>query len=71
VVTASTASIHAEAGSSGARLAKLIEESLPEKPTSPTPEAPSQSDLEYIVRHALGKQLSLEQIAKVQHYAKT
>jgi hypothetical protein len=43
VVTASTASIHAEAGSSGARLAKLIEESLPEKPTSPAPEAPSQS----------------------------
>jgi hypothetical protein len=71
VVTVSIASIHAEAGSSGARLAKLIEESILEKPTSPTPEAPLQSDLEYIVRHASGKQLSSEQITKVQHYAKT
>jgi hypothetical protein len=49
VVTASTASIHAEVGFLGARPVKLIEESLLEKPTSPAPEAPSQSDLEYIV----------------------
>jgi hypothetical protein len=47
-----------------------MEESLPKKSTSPTPEAPLHGDLEYIVRHALGKQLSLEQIAEVQHYAK-
>jgi hypothetical protein len=70
VVTASTAYIHAEAGSSRARPAKLIEETLPEKPTSPAPEAPSHSDLKYIVQHASGKQLSAEQIAEVQHYAK-
>jgi hypothetical protein len=36
----------------------------------PTPEAASQVDLEYIVRHALGKQLSEEQVAKMQHYAR-
>jgi hypothetical protein len=48
----------------------LAKESLSEKPTSPMPEASSQGDLEYIVRHALGKQLSEEQIAEVQHYAK-
>jgi hypothetical protein len=71
VVTASTASIHAEARPSGARPAKLIEESLPEKPTSPVPEAPLQGDLEYIVRHASGKSLSSEQIAEVQHMPRT
>jgi hypothetical protein len=49
---------------------KLAKESLPGKPTSPIPEAHSQGDLEYIVRHASGKQLSEEQIAEVQHYSK-
>jgi hypothetical protein len=52
VVNASATSIHAEAGTSRATPVKLIGESLPEKPTSPAPEAPSQSDLEYIIRHA-------------------
>jgi hypothetical protein len=47
-----------------------VKESLREKPTSPVPEAPSQGDLDYIVRHASRKQLSEEQIAEVQHYAK-
>jgi hypothetical protein len=47
-----------------------VEESVPEKSTSPAPEAPPHGDLEYIVRHASEKQLSLEQIAEVQHYAK-
>jgi hypothetical protein len=32
-----------------------MEESRPKKSTSPTPEAPLHGDLEYIVRHALGK----------------
>jgi hypothetical protein len=49
---------------------KLMEESLPEKPSAPTPEAPSQGNLDYIVRHASRKQLTEEQIAEVQHYAK-
>jgi hypothetical protein len=42
---------------------KLMEESLPEKPSAPTPEAPSQGNLDYIVRHASRKQLTEEQIA--------
>jgi hypothetical protein len=48
----------------------LVEESVPEKSKSPTPEAPPHADLEYIIRHTSGKQLSLEQIAEVEHYAK-
>jgi hypothetical protein len=40
------------------------------KPTSLVPEARPQGDLDYIVRHASGKQLSSEQFAEVQHYAK-
>jgi hypothetical protein len=38
---------------------------------SPTiPEAHSEDDFGYIVRHALGKELSEEQIAEVKYYAK-
>jgi hypothetical protein len=47
-----------------------VEESLPEKPTSPVPKAPPQGDLNYIVRHASEKQLSAQQLAEMQHYAK-
>jgi hypothetical protein len=47
-----------------------MEESLPEKSTSPAPKEPPQGELEYIVRHASRKQLSSEQIVEVQHYAK-
>jgi hypothetical protein len=65
VPTASASSTHAEAETSGAKPAELGKE----KSTLPTPETPSQADLEYIVRHALGKQLSEEQFAEVQHYA--
>jgi hypothetical protein len=46
-----------------------VKESLAEKPTSPMSEASSQGDLEYIVRHASGKQLSEEQITEARHYA--
>jgi hypothetical protein len=70
VALASASSIHVEAGPSGAAPVELVKESLPEKPTSPAPEAPHQGDLDYIVRHASGKRLLEEQIAKVQHYAK-
>jgi hypothetical protein len=70
VVTASASSIHVEAGPSGAALVKLVGESLLENPTSPVPEAPSHGDLNYIVRHASGQQLSAHQIVEVQHYAK-
>jgi hypothetical protein len=69
-ITTSTTNIFAEAGPSKATPIGLVEESVPKKSTSPAPEAPPHGDLEYIVRHASGKQLSLEQIAEVQHYAK-
>jgi hypothetical protein len=70
VTVASSATALTEAGPSKAAPVRLMEESIPKKYTSPAPEAPLHGDLEYIVRHALGKQLSLEQIAEVQHYAK-
>jgi hypothetical protein len=63
--TASTSSVHAEAGPSETALESLMEESLPRKPSSPAPEAPS-----FIVRHASGKRLSIEQVAETKHYAK-
>jgi hypothetical protein len=70
VVTTSACSTHVEVEPSGATPVKLVEESLPEKPMSPAPEAPPLGDLNYIVRHASGKQLSADQIVEVQHYAK-
>jgi hypothetical protein len=70
VTTASASPIHVEAGPLGTKPVELAKESIPEKLTSSIPKAPSQDDLEYIVHHASGKQLSEEQIAKVQHYAK-
>ena len=47
-----------------------MEKSVHEKSNSPALEAPSHGDLEYIIRHASWKQLSLEQIVEVEHYAK-
>jgi hypothetical protein len=70
VPTASTSPTYIEAKTLGAKPAELAKESLHEKPTSPSPEAPSQVDLEYIVRHASGKKLFEEQVAEVQHYAR-
>jgi hypothetical protein len=46
-----------------------LEESVPEKSKSPTPEA-TVKELEFIVRHALVKQLSEEQVVEVQHYVR-
>jgi hypothetical protein len=42
---------------------------LPEKAAAPTPEAPSE-DLDYVIRHALGKRLSEEEIFEAKHYAR-
>jgi hypothetical protein len=53
----------AEPGPSRSKPAEQEKEDLLENPTSPVPEASSQDSLEYIVRHASGKQLSEEQIA--------
>jgi hypothetical protein len=55
MVTASTSSAHAEAGPSETVPEKLVEENLPEKPTTSAPKAPPQSDLNFIVRHASRK----------------
>jgi hypothetical protein len=44
-------------------------EDAPEKVKSPTPEASSE-DLDFIIRHASGKRLSKEEIAKAKHYAR-
>jgi hypothetical protein len=70
VVTGSASSAHTEVEPSETTPVKLMEESTLEKPTTPTPEAPSLGDLNYIVRDASGKQLSAEQLAETQHYAK-
>jgi hypothetical protein len=68
-ITAST-SAHAEAGPLEVVPENRTEKSLPEKPSALAPEAPSQDDPNYIVRHVSGKQLTEEQIAEAQHYAK-
>jgi hypothetical protein len=59
-----------EAGPSEMAAEGFVKESIPEKPAAPTPEAPYRDDLNFIIRHAPGKQLSVEQVAEVQHYAK-
>jgi hypothetical protein len=69
MITANT-SAHAEVGPSEDVLENLAEKSLLDIPSTPTPEAPSSSDLNFIIRHASGKQLSIEQVAKTKHYAK-
>ena len=66
VPIASASPSHAEAETLGAKPTELEKE----KSTLPTPKAPSQVDSEYFVRHTSGKQLSKEQVAKVQHYAR-
>jgi hypothetical protein len=48
---------------------EAIEQILPEKAATPTPEAPSE-DLGYIIRHASGKRLSEEETFEAKHYAR-
>jgi hypothetical protein len=48
---------------------EAIEQIFPEKATAPTPEA-SFEDLDYIIRHALGKKLSEEEIFEAKHDAR-
>jgi hypothetical protein len=47
----------------------LEKEGAPEKSKSPAPGAPAE-ELEFIVRHASGKQLSEEQVAETRQYTK-
>jgi hypothetical protein len=58
----------AEACPSGVVLVPMEKESVPEKLKSPAPEA-STEEMEFIVRHASGKQFSEEQIAEARQYA--
>jgi hypothetical protein len=58
-----------EAGPSVLAEGRPSETVAPEKSKSPIPEAPIKG-LEFIVRHASGKQLSEEQIAEARQYAK-
>jgi hypothetical protein len=58
-----------EAGPSVLAEARPSENASPEKSKSPAPEAPIEG-LEFIVRHASGKQSSKQQIAEVRQYAK-
>jgi hypothetical protein len=69
VVVASVANAPAEAGPLEAAPIAIEKEGVPKKPKSPAPEAPLK-ELEFIVRHASGKQISEEQVAEVQHYAR-
>jgi hypothetical protein len=61
---------YAKARPSESRPIEQERESLPEKIALPIPESASLGDLGYIVRHTSGKQLTEEQIAEVQYYAK-
>jgi hypothetical protein len=47
---------------------EVIEQILPEKSATPTPEA-LKENTEYIIRHAFGKNLSKEEKREAQHYA--
>jgi hypothetical protein len=47
----------------------LDKESAPKKVKSPTPEA-STEELDFIIWHASGKQLTKEEIAEAKHYAR-
>ena len=57
-------------GPSKIKSSEQVKESLSKKITLPTPEAALIGDLEFIIRHALGKQLTHQQIAEAHHYAK-
>jgi hypothetical protein len=48
---------------------EAVEQILPEKAATPTPEAPSEV-LDYIICHASGKRLSDEEIFEAKHYAR-
>jgi hypothetical protein len=48
---------------------EAVEQIMPEKDATPTPEAPSEA-LDYIIRHASGKRLSEEEIFEAKHYAR-
>jgi hypothetical protein len=68
-VATSAANAPAEAAPSETAPIALVNKSAPEKSKSPAPEVPHK-ELDFIIRHASGKQLSSEQIVEVEHYAR-
>jgi hypothetical protein len=70
VVAASTAPACAKAGPSESSPIEQVKESLLEKLTLSIPEAESTEDLDFIICHASGKQLTQRKIVEAQHYAK-
>jgi hypothetical protein len=69
-VTASATPDCSKARPSEIRPTEKISESLSEKLSLSIPKAVSTGDLEFIIRHTSGKQLSQRQIAEAQHYAR-
>jgi hypothetical protein len=69
-VDVSTAPDCTKTGPSKTRPTEQVSTSLPEKILVPIPEATSIGGLEFIIRHASGKQLIQRQIAEAQHYAR-
>jgi hypothetical protein len=69
-IDVSTALDCANAGPSESRPIEQVNESLSEKASLSIPEAVSPRDLEFIISHTSGKQLTQKQIVKAQHYAK-
>ena len=59
-----------KAGPSEIRLTGQVNESLLEKISMSIPKVVSTRDLEFIIHHASGKQLTQQKIAEAQHYAK-
>jgi hypothetical protein len=70
VVVVSAAPECTKAGPSEIRPTEHISESLPKRISLPIPEAVLTRDLEFIIRHASGKQLTQKQIVEAQHYAR-
>jgi hypothetical protein len=66
----STALDYVVAKPSESRPTKQVSRNLSEKISLPIPEATSPGDLEFIIRHASGKQLTKKQIVEARHYAK-
>jgi hypothetical protein len=54
----------AEAGTSETTAEGFLKDSLLEKPSAPTLEAPSRDDLNFIIRHTSGKQLLESKLPK-------
>jgi hypothetical protein len=69
-VAASAAPDCTKAGRLETRRTEQINESLQEKLSLLIPEAASTEELDFIIHHASGKQLTQMQIVEAQHYAK-